>query len=160
MSSETSQPIEEQTTSGMLSSHLDIQAQETLAVNTSTSSVMSQPLEERSLSDNDAFVIRPTQLDMDEVTGLQATNYIIDSPSPITFEQLIMEVSTGDQLLLGEIDITIHNNSLIGNSSLSNKEQVPETVSHLYSPEPLNTSVIKYCMRRFMSEYCVVKGPL
>ena len=79
---------------------------------------------------------------MDDVTGLQATNYIQYKPSPVIFEPLKIEESTEDQLLLSDIDltVTVDNNSVIGKSILSNKEQAPETVSHLSSLEPLNTS--------------------
>ena len=82
VSSETSQPIEEQTTSDLddaFSSQLDIHAQETwlhvpVALNTSASSLPSQQIKERSSSsDSDAFVISLPQLDMDKVTGHQAT---------------------------------------------------------------------------------------
>ena len=80
MSTETGQLIEEQTTSGVLSSQLEIEAQETsldtpLTINTSTLSVLNQPLEEQtSLSDNDAFVIKSPQLD--KIKSHQATNCI------------------------------------------------------------------------------------
>ena len=144
----TCQPNEKQTTSDELSSYLVNQAQETsihvpVIVNTSTSSVVNQPLKERSsLSDNDRFVIRPPQLEMDEVTDLQATNYILHRPSSVTFEQVIVKESTRDQQLLGEIDKTVYNNSLIRKSILSNKEQVPETVSHPSSLKLVTTSAL------------------
>ena len=117
--------------------------------------MLSQPLKEQSsLSDIDTFVNKPPQLDMDEVAGLQATNYIQYKPSPVIFEPLKIEESTGDQLLLSDIDltVTVDNNSVIGKSILSNKEQVPETVSHLSTPEPLNTSNLTMCKQQFKEQ--------
>ena len=85
MSSKISQPVEGQTTSDLndtFSSQLDIHAQETwlhvpVALNSSASSESSLPSqgikEQSSSSDSDAFVISLPQLDMDKVTGHQAT---------------------------------------------------------------------------------------
>ena len=91
---------------------------------------------------------------MDEVTGLQATNYIQYKPSSVIFEPLKIEESTGDQLLLSDIEltVTVDNNSVIGKSIVSNKEQVPETVSHLSTPEPLNTSTSTTCKQQFKEQ--------
>ena len=89
VSSKTSQPVEGQTTSDLddaFSSQLDIYAQETwfhvtLPLNTSASSLSSQEIKERSSSsDSNAFVISLPQLDIDKVTGHQATTSMFPVP--------------------------------------------------------------------------------
>ena len=198
ISSQTDQPNEKQTTSSVLLSHLDIQAQETsvhvpVIVNTSASSVLRQQIDEPiSLCENNALafdsansppsiqlnvstmvesvrnqlllenlsrycIVNTINIDtpqlntssagerldnrLDEIDETQqnilSTNCILFCPSPVTFEQLMMEESIGDELVLDEIDITQDNNSLTGNSTLLNREQIPETIYCPTSPPPL-----------------------
>ena len=178
MFSQTDQTNEEQTTSDELSSHLDIQTQETsihvpVIVNTSPSSVLSQQINaEISLSENDTLagdyvsflpslqlnvrlmvesvckqlllenlshysIANTKDIDtpklntssvgerlhnrLDEIDETQQnispTVHILHSSSPVTFEQIMMEESIGDELVLDEIDIQL--------------------VSHPSSPPPL-----------------------
>ena len=197
MSSETDQPFEEQTTSCVLSSHLDIQAQKTplyvsVIKNSSSLSVLNKQIDEHiSLCDNDALAADsvnspPSQIKLQSILGsvcnqvllqnlshysiantvsrdtpqlyasslgerlarrldeidetqqnILSTNCFLYCPSPVKFEQIMMEESIGDELVLYEIDIIQRNNLLMENLIIPSMEQIPETLSHSSSPPQL-----------------------
>ena len=78
---------------------------------------------------------------LDEIDETQqnilSTNCFLYCPSPVKYEEIMMEESTGDKLILHEIDLIQHNNSLMENIIIPNMEHMPETVSHSSSPPQL-----------------------